>query len=250
MAMTAEQRKLSAEAEAAKALAALNLANAEKARVETEQARIYMRKLRGEAQEAEHSAAIKGLEYARDVEKREREGAEDRVRGILRLTGDVDDAMRAACLAQLAEWEHLRTKPAEKSIEVVISSVGGHCHAGVAIYDAIQRMRMHGFKVTTLVYGWALSMAGVILQAGTRRVMGREAWLLIHPIYSHAHGKLGEMEDDVLQTRRWNERLLRIYAARSKLSLAEIRKRSERREWWIDSSEAKRFGFVDEVACG
>ena len=44
--------------------------------------------------------------------------------------------------------------------------------AGLALYDFIQTLRRKGHKVTTVSYGMAASMAGILLQAGDVRVMG------------------------------------------------------------------------------
>ena len=90
-------------------------------------------------------------------------------------------------------------------------------------------------------------MAGILLQAGTTRAMGSEAWLLIHEISFSAVGKIGEVEDTTEWVKRICKRVVKIFADRSKLSAAQIEKRWKRQDWWISSDDCLKWGLVDEV---
>lgn len=90
-------------------------------------------------------------------------------------------------------------------------------------------------------------MAGILLQAGDIRVMGRESWLMLHEAAFGAQGKVGEVEDTVEWVKKIQERILNIFAQHSSLSRAQIKRRWTRKDWWIDSDEALRLGFVDEI---
>ena len=65
------------------------------------------------------------------------------------------------------------------------------------LFDYIQELRRDGHYVTTSARGMAASMAGILLQAGGHRVMGREAQVLIREVSSFAIRKVGEIEDEV-----------------------------------------------------
>ena len=90
-------------------------------------------------------------------------------------------------------------------------------------------------------------MGGFILQSGTRRVMGQNARILIHRISRTFGGGSSELEDQEEEMRRLEAQALPLLAGRSKLTVDDIRKRSEHRDWWLTASEALELGFVDEV---
>jgi ATP-dependent protease ClpP protease subunit len=90
-------------------------------------------------------------------------------------------------------------------------------------------------------------MAGILLQAGDVRIMGKESWLLIHQVSFGASGSFGEVEDTTKWVDRIQDRVLDIFASRSKMSKAQIKRKWNRTDWWISSDEALKLGFVDET---
>lgn len=160
------------------------------------------------------------------------------------FTNDVSKASVKVCIEALQTW--FRESP-EDPVTVVFDSPGGSVFSGLALYDTIRNFRASGLTINTHSIGMAASMGGVLLQAGETRSMGKHAFMLIHEISSGAFGSFSEIEDEVKFMKRIQEQLLGILADRSTLSVNEIRKRWERRDWWLDSSECLRLGFVDEV---
>lgn len=65
----------------------------------------------------------------------------------------------------------------EDPITIILNNPGGDWYHGVAIYDAIKTCKSH---VTIKVYGMAMSMGAVILQAADERIMAPNAKLMIH----------------------------------------------------------------------
>src|SRR5690606_17844148 len=102
-------------------------------------------------------------------------------------------------------------------------------------------------KVTTIVNGIAASMAGILLQAGSVRVMGTESWLMIHEVSFGAQGKIGEIEDTVSWVKMVQERVKRIFSDRSHLSVEEVEELWRRKDAWLSSEKALELGLVDEV---
>ncbi len=62
-------------------------------------------------------------------------------------------------------------------IMIIMNNPGGDWYHGMAIYDAIAACQSH---VTIKVYGMAMSMGGVILQAADKRVMMPNAKFMMH----------------------------------------------------------------------
>ena len=160
------------------------------------------------------------------------------------FTEEVAGHSVGACIAQLTLW--MRTRPGSP-IEIVFNSPGGDVVEGMALFDFIQQVRRAGHHVTTMTIGVAASMAGILLQAGDTRVMGKEAWVLIHEASFGARGKIGEVEDTVKWVKMVQGRILKIFASRSKLSERAIAARWKRTDWWLSSDECLKYGLVDEV---
>ena len=90
-------------------------------------------------------------------------------------------------------------------------------------------------------------LGGVLLQVGKTRAMGSNALLLIHEASFGVSGQFGKIEDQVKMVELMHDRILSLFAERSNLSKATISRRWRRRDWWIDSNDCLKHGFVDEV---
>lgn len=160
------------------------------------------------------------------------------------FVGPVQLSTVQLCMDFLGQWA--RERPGEE-IKIVFNSPGGSVMDGLALFDYIQTIKSAGTPIETSVLGQAASMAGVLLQAGDTRVMGQNAYMLIHEVSAGAIGSMSEIEDSAKFTRRMQDRLLKILAERSTLTKDEIQERWERKDWWLDSDEALALGFCDEV---
>ena len=149
------------------------------------------------------------------------------------------------CIEVLGVWDRLDAKC---DIELAIHSSGGGALPGMMLFDYIGRLR-RTHKVTTSVLGYAASMAAIVLQAGTHRVIGRESSIMIHEISAQAVGKIGEIEDVTSFLHSLQNRIVNIFVSRSagRIDTATFIHNWQRREWWLDSNEMLRWGFVDEV---
>jgi len=148
------------------------------------------------------------------------------------------------CIDQLTQW--MRNEPG-CPIEIILFSPGGEVIAGMALFDFIQRVRHAGHHVTMTALGMAASMAGILLQAGDKRIIGRQAYVLIHEISAGAVGKIGELEDEVTFIKKIQKRVLDIFVKRASVSRAYFVRNWRRKDWWLDSDECMRIGFVDEI---
>jgi len=92
-------------------------------------------------------------------------------------------------------------------------------------------------------------MGGIALQAGDRRVIGKESYILVHQITAGTMGKIDQMKDDVHFYEHICDRVVDIFVARSsgKLTRQKMRKEWTGHDWWLDSTDALKYGVVDEV---
>lgn len=235
--LRAEAEKAIAEAQAARDLSAFHIANANKAKAEASKA-----DLEGENLQQQNRL----VKIAADAASREEEDhlAGDRFHHLYNFGDSVSAGSVKACIAQLTQW--MRKNP-KCDIEIVFNSPGGSIVDGMALYDFIQLLKDNGHNVTTSALGMAASMAGILLQAGTKRVMGRQAWLMIHEASFGSYGKIGEVEDTVEWVKKVQERIIDIFAERSNLTKTQIRKNWLRKDWWLSADDALKHGFVDEL---
>jgi ATP-dependent Clp endopeptidase proteolytic subunit ClpP len=156
----------------------------------------------------------------------------------------VNTASSLKCQTRLSQWHRLDPTC---TMEIVFTSPGGSVVDGMALFDYIKEMQRAGHKVNTHVLGMAASMAGILLQAGDTRSMAVESWLLIHEASFSSSGKVGDVEDTTEWVKKVCERILNIFTARSTCSKAFIKKNWERRDWWVSSEDALKWGFIDEI---
>lgn len=207
-------------------------------------------KLNAEAEAARHTARARQYEADEaqmDLDKKRREralsDASNLEHRVYDFTDSVSRSSAETTIQVLSRWRRLSKDP----ITIRLSSPGGSVLDGLALFDYIQTLRADGIHVTTATLGMAASMACILLQAGDKRVMGDNAYILIHEVSSGSIGKVSEMEDETKFAKRLNQRLYDILARRSKVKRRTIESRAKRRDWWLDPDEALKLGLCDEV---
>jgi len=213
------------------------LAEIEKTEAET-------RKILADARKTEAEAAKVELEARAAWRKREKDKSVDEENHLYRFAGEVSRSSVSGCMKKLTEWSRLDP---ECDIELIFSSPGGSIIDGFELFDFLQELRQRGHHVTTGSLGYAASMAGILLQAGDRRWIGQQAWMMIHRAAFGAYGKTFEIEDEVKFVQRIEERIVDIFTCRSKLTKQKIKRNWDRKDWWISSDEALELNLVDEV---
>lgn len=158
----------------------------------------------------------------------------------LYLIGEIDeDSARKFIVA-------FRTLDAKSGvITVVLNSGGGNEADGYAVFDTI---KMAKNNVRIEVFGMCQSIAAVILQAGSERILAPEVSFMIH------HGNIGmdaqTDQDKVVATARQiqigNKRYHRILASASGQSIKTIREYCLA-ESYFDAREAVNLGFADSI---
>ena len=97
---------------------------------------------------------------------------------------------------------------AEEPIVVHMNTDGGDVSHGMAIYDAIRACRSH---VSFVVWGSAMSMGCVILQAADTRYVSRDCVLMIHDGNSVLGGHTRNVERWAERSKQFRRRMYEIY---------------------------------------
>jgi ATP-dependent Clp protease protease subunit len=185
-----------------------------------------------------------GLERAR--KENDELAAVNAENNVYHFFGVVDDKNVWATMRTLEKFARLRP---DVEVEMLVTSPGGDILAGLALIDHIAQLRrQYNIKVKTVALGMAASMAGILLQAGDTRVMGKESWLLIHEASLMVAGSFGEIEDRMEWIGRIQDRIVDTFLVRAKgLTRKQFITKWKRKDWWLSSEEALKYGFIDGV---
>jgi len=161
---------------------------------------------------------------------------------VIFLGTPISDQVANLIVAQLL---FLDREDPEKEISMYINCPGGEIYPGLAIYDTIQLLRA---PVSTIAVGWTASMGTVLLAAGTpgHRYALPHATVHMHPAGGGARGYAPDVEIQVRELMRMQDMLKEILAKHTGQTLERIGKDFDR-DYFMNASEAKEFGIVDEV---
>lgn len=136
----------------------------------------------------------------------------------------------------------------DKPITIIMNNPGGDEYDGLGIYDAIKACKNH---VTIIVYGKAMSMGGIILQAADKRVMSSNSRFMMH------YGQFG-VSANAQDVYKWVEDNKRIDSWMEDLFLDKMREKNPKltkkdiqdmlkADFIVTGEEAVRLGLADEV---
>ncbi|OGN55797.1 MAG: ATP-dependent Clp protease proteolytic subunit [Chlamydiae bacterium RIFCSPHIGHO2_12_FULL_44_59] len=162
---------------------------------------------------------------------------------IIFIGTEISDQVANVVVAQLL---FLKMEDPKKDVNLYINSPGGQITAGLAILDT---MLFLGCDINTYCIGQAVSMAALLLAAGTKgkRFALPHSRVMLHQPYG---GVMGTSEDIALQAKE----ILELKKITSSLmsrftgqSIERILEDSER-DFYMDPQAAQRYGIVDHIA--
>lgn len=144
-----------------------------------------------------------------------------------------------------AQLLFLESVDANKDIQIYVNSPGGSVYAGLGIYDTMQIVKP---DVATICTGMAASMGAVLLCAGAKgkRSALKHSRVMIHQPLGGAQGQATDMEITLKEILKLKTELYNILSHHSGQPIDRIEKDGER-DYWMNSTEAKEYGMVDEV---
>ncbi len=163
------------------------------------------------------------------------------------LVGEVSDE---SCNDLIKKLLYLEAQDSTKPVILYINSPGGDVTSGLAVYDTIRLMKT---PITAVVTGIAASMASIILLAcdKDKRLMLPSSSVMIHDAswggkHDMAHKKPNEIEEELSQLKKTNERLVGIIAERTGKTIEEIADVT-RFDSYFSADEAIEFGLASAV---
>ncbi|MEC7380851.1 MAG: ATP-dependent Clp endopeptidase proteolytic subunit ClpP [Pseudomonadota bacterium] len=161
---------------------------------------------------------------------------------IVFVTGPIEDYMASVVTAQLL---YLEAENPKKEISMYINSPGGVVSSGLAIYDTMQYIKP---EVSTLCIGQAASMGSLLLAAGSKnkRFALPNSRIMVHQPSGGYQGQASDIERHAQEILSLRSRLNEIYVNHTGQDLSVIEEALDR-DTFMTSSEAEKFGLIDEV---
>ena len=128
-------------------------------------------------------------------------------------------------------------------IHMHIHSPGGSLFAGLSVYDTIKNCKS---SVHTYIDGSAASAATLISLAGTKKLMSKNSFMLIHQQHIDWTGKLDDFIDEIENQKSITEKIKGIYLEHTSMS-EETLEELLTHELWLDSERCLELGLVDSV---
>jgi len=144
-----------------------------------------------------------------------------------------------------AQLLFLESADPKKDIQIYINSPGGSVYAGLGIYDTMQYVVP---DVATICTGMAASMAAILMAAGHagKRSCLKHSRIMIHQPLGGVQGQATDIEITAREILKLKDELYQILADHSGQTKEKIEHDADR-DYWMNSTEAKEYGMVDEV---
>jgi ATP-dependent Clp protease protease subunit len=161
---------------------------------------------------------------------------------IIFLGGPIDDHTANIVIAQLL---FLESEDSKKDIYLYINSPGGSVTSTMAIVDTMNHVRP---DVATFCVGLAASGGAIILSAGKqgKRFILPNAEVMIHQPLGGVEGQATDIAITAKHILKTRDNLNKLLAKNTGKSIEQIEKDVER-DFFMDSTEAKKYGIVDEI---
>ena len=138
---------------------------------------------------------------------------------------------------------HTFSATPDKPVKIILNSPGGNFYDGMAIYDAIKACPCH---VTIEVFGQAMSMGSIILQAADERVMHPNAVIMIHDGEDSYSGHQRNFEMWAKEGLRIRKLMYEIYAEASEKDAKYWEKKCAF-DCILPADEAVKEGLADSI---
>ena len=161
---------------------------------------------------------------------------------IIFLGSAIDDDVANLVIAQML---FLEAEDPEKDVQLYINSGGGSVTAGLAILDTMRYIRP---DVMTLCIGQAMSMAAVLLAAGTpgKRLALPNSRIMLHKPHGGIQGAASDIEIHTREILRLRERIVDLLASYTGKSVKQLSEDADR-DFLLTADDGVEYGLIDQV---
>ena len=132
-----------------------------------------------------------------------------------------------------------------KPINIYINSGGGSIYDMWALIDIIENSKT---PIHTYCTGHAMSAGFLILLAGHKRYISKNAILLYHQLSGWIKGKYADMIDDMKERERNQEDIENYVISKTNITKDTLEKiRKEKTDWFIHSEDVESLGIAKVI---
>ena len=158
---------------------------------------------------------------------------------IILLSGEINDHMANIIISELLYLDSIN----HNDISLYINSPGGSITSGFAIYDTMNYIKSN---VNTICVGMAASMGAFLLASGSKRFALENSEIMIHQPLGGARGQATDISIAAKRILKLKDKINTILSQKTNQDKAVIEADTER-DFFMDASEALRYGIIDEV---
>lgn len=146
-------------------------------------------------------------------------------------------------VSKIYEAHDLEYNP--KPIKLYIDSYGGYVYQCMGLLSIMKSSKA---PVHTIVTGCAMSCGFLISVSGHKRFGYPKATYMYHQVSSVAAGKVKDLEEDVIETKRLQKMIEDITIENTKITEKKLEKiYKTKKDWFMDSTEALKLKVIDEI---
>lgn len=162
---------------------------------------------------------------------------------IIFIGTEISDQVANTAIAQML---FLKMEDPKKDINLYINSPGGVITAGLALLDTMQFL---GCDVNTYCIGQAVSMAALLVAAGTKgkRFALPHSRIMLHQPYGGVGGSSADISlqaKEILELKKVTSYLLSQFTGKP---LQKVLEDSER-DFYMNAEAALEYGIIDQIA--
>lgn len=161
---------------------------------------------------------------------------------IIFLSTEIDDYVCNIIKAQLI---YLETE-GDDDISLYIDSPGGSIYSGLGLLDVMDFIKP---DISTVNTGLAASMGAILLCSGTkgkRKALKRSRTMIHQPLGGGWMQQASDIEIEAKEINNLKKELYEIISEQTGQTYDKVNRDSDR-DYWMTSTEAKRYGMVDEI---
>jgi ATP-dependent Clp protease protease subunit len=128
-------------------------------------------------------------------------------------------------------------------IYIYIQSYGGSVFAGLSALDSILQCKSPTY---TIIDGAAASAATFLSVVGTKRLITKHSYALIHQLSSVSWGKYEELKDDMENNHKLMKMIKSIYLQYTKIKKSDLDELLKH-DLWLDAKQCLTMGLVDQI---
>jgi ATP-dependent Clp endopeptidase proteolytic subunit ClpP len=132
------------------------------------------------------------------------------------------------------------------NIKLCINSPGGNIYAGFAGLDYIRSLVTQNVKVETVAYGMCASAATFLLLGGSKKSMGKNAYVLIHQMSDTIEGTFGELQCSMRNNKKHMRHFRTLYLENTDIP-EEYLEKLLTKDVLLSANKCVKYGIVDEI---